>query len=194
MSTSDLRGSDPEIEMVHAVRDGDVAAFEALVKTYYEPLLRFAFGYVKSRVVGEELLQDVFFHLWEQRAQWEVRDTVRGYLFAATRNRALNWLRRVALEQRWADGAAADGNGDLAILPRPQSPDERLALAELDEAIRAAIEQLPPRCRETFILSRLHHLSHEQIGEVMGVSEKTVQAQIGKALHSLRQALAPWRE
>jgi RNA polymerase sigma-70 factor (ECF subfamily) len=65
-------------------------------------------------------------------------------------------------------------------------------LAELDRAIRAAVDRLPPRCREAFQLSREHQLSYEQIAETMGTSVKTVQEQIGRALRALRSSLAEW--
>lgn len=187
----DPHDSDHELELVHRIRGGDAAAFEALFTAYYEPLLRFAFGYVKTRGVAEELVQDVFFHLWAQRERWDVQDTVRAYLYATARNRSLNWLRRGAVEQRWAERVEADGDGD-ATFPRLERADERLRLAELDAAIRAAIDRLPPRCRETFVLSRYHHLTYEQIAEVMGTSVKTVQEQIARALRALRAGLAPW--
>lgn len=192
MAATDPRDSDVELQLIRRVRDGDSGAFETLFVTYYEPLLRFAFGYVKIPGVAEELVQDVFFHLWAQRERWDVQDTVRAYLYAATRNRSLNWLRRGALEQRWADRAGVD-DAD-GIFPRSERADERLGVAELDAAIRAAIDRLPPRCRETFVLSREHHLTYEQIAEVMGISVKTVQEQIARALRALRAGLAPWLE
>ena len=201
MASSDPRNADVELELIRRVREGDTGAFEVLFTTYYEPLLRFALVYVKIRGVAEELVQDVFFHLWSQRERWDVQDTVRAYFYATTRNRALNWLRRGALEQRWADrvNADIDADGDpdetaRAIFPRSERADERLRVAELDAAIHAAVDRLPPRCREAFVLSREHHLTYEQIGEVMGISVKTVQEQIARALRSLRVSLASWLE
>ena len=192
MCPSDTHDSDKELAWARRIRAGDASAFESLFSAYYASLLRFTFGYVKARSVAEELVQDTFFHLWLQRERWEVRETVRAYLYTATRNRALNWLRRRAMEQRWTDNA--DDSTDVAFVPRMERADERAQMTELDAAIHAAIDQLPPRCRETFVLSRQHHLSHEQIADVMGISVKTVQEQMGRALRALRHSLAEWLE
>jgi RNA polymerase sigma-70 factor (ECF subfamily) len=180
-----------ELALARRVRAGDTEAFESLFTGYYEALLRYAFGYVKSRPAAEEMVQDVFFTCWVQREQWQVEGSVKGYLYAMTRNRALNWLRRNSVERRWA--ATLDrGFGASRVLPRAELADQAAGVAELDRAIRAAVDRLPPRCREAFQLSREHQLSYEQIAEAMGTSVKTVQEQIGRALRSLRTSLAEW--
>lgn len=174
------------------IRAGDTDAFEALFMAYYEPLVQFAFTHVGERASAEEVVQEVLLRVWEQRAQWEVRDSVRAYLYGATRNRALNWLRRSQLEQRWTIGAGAAADDESAAVPHAIPADERLQLREIDDAIRRAIARLPERRREVFVLSRQHHLTHEQIAAVLGISIKTVQEQIGRALKALRVSLADW--
>jgi RNA polymerase sigma-70 factor (ECF subfamily) len=191
MPSSAPRDSAHELELARRIRDGDAAAFEALFTAHYEALLRYAFSYMKTRTLAEELVQDVFFTLWAQRERLEIQDTVRAYLYASTRNRALNWMRRRALEQEWARQVNTAGD---PILPRRERADEYVHTAELSAAIRAAIDQLPPRSREAFVLSRHHHLTYEQIAEVMGISVKTVQEQIARALRALRARLAGWLE
>jgi RNA polymerase sigma-70 factor, ECF subfamily len=180
-----------ELALAERVRDGDTAAFETLFTAYYEPLLRYAVGYVKSRPAAEEMVQDVFLTCWVQREQWQVEGSVKGYLYAMTRNRALNWLRRGSVERRWA-ASVERTPGASRLVPRQDPADQATRLAELDRAIRAAVDRLPPRCREAFQLSREHQLSYEQIAETMGTSVKTVQEQIGRALRALRLSLADW--
>lgn len=193
MPESDAERSDRDAQWVQSVRRGDSGAFEALFLAYYERLVRFTYGYVKTRSAAEEVVQDVFLNIWAQRDRWDVQGAVRTYLYAATRNRALNRIRRSELEQSWADGVGAEETV-TAILPRVPQANEQAELAELDAAIRRAIDQLPPRCRETFVLSRQHHLSYEQIAAVMEISVKTVQEQIARALRALRASLAGWLE
>jgi len=193
MPESDAERTDRDAQWVQGVRRGDSAAFEALFSAYYERLVRFTYGYVKTRSAAEEVVQDVFLNIWAQRERWDVQGAVRTYLYAATRNCALNRPRRSELEQRWSDGVG-DEKDVTAIVPRVPQANEQAELAELDAAIRRAIDQLPPRCRETFVLSRQHHLSYEQIAEVMEVSVKTVQEQIARALRALRASLAGWLE
>lgn len=193
MSSSDPRRSAELLDWLRRVRAGDVAAFEALFTAYYEPLVRFAFGYVKGREPAEELVQDIFLALWEQRARWDVHEAVHTYLYTMTRNRSLNWLRRQALEQR-SMASAESGDAEVAALPQPEHTDDRLRLAELDQALLAAVDRLPPRCREAFVLSRQHHLTYAEIARVMKISERTVQEQIVRALRALRADLAAWLE
>jgi len=180
-----------ELALARRVRAGDTDAFEALFTAYYEALLRYAFGYVKSRQAAEEMVQDVFLTCWVQREQWQVEGSVKGYLYAMTRNRALNWLRRGSVERRWT-ATIERGPAPVRLLPRQDPADQATHLDELDRAIKEAVDRLPPRCREAFTLSREYQLSYEQIAEAMGTSVKTVQEQIGRALRALRISLAEW--
>lgn len=184
--------SAPELEWIRRVRAGDQAAFEALFSAYYASLLRFAFGYVKNRAAAEEVVQDMFLKFWVQREQLDVHDTVRMYFYAATRNRALNWRRRNGLERAWAESVADPAIDAGTVIPRVEFADERAQATELAAAIRAAVDRLPPRSREAFLLSREHQLTYEQIARVMGISVKTVQEQMVRALRALRISLADW--
>lgn len=176
---------------VAAIRAGDANAFDALVVAHYESLLRLAFSYLGTRESAEEAVQDVFLAIWERRGEWSPHGALRPYLFSATRNRAFTQLRHRRVEHRLAD-AAASGRDVLPFAPARQSADEAQRGAELDAAIRAAIDRLAPRTREAFVLSRQQHMSHAEIAHVMGTSIKTVQEQIGRALKVLRGELADW--
>ena len=78
---------------------------------------------------------------------------------------------------------------ETTLAPRA---DRDLADHQIDAAVRAAINELPPRCREVFELSRIHGLKYAEIAETLGISQKTVEAQMGKALRVMRERLAPW--
>lgn len=185
--------------LVERVRAGDEVAFETLFRTYFAPLASLAHTYVRSREIAEELVQDVLLRVWEGRATWEVHGTLRVYLYAAVRHRAINHLRkrRVAdrVDRAAADAASDDGvgwGGAFAALAPP--PDAALETTELEAAVERAIAELPERCRETFVLSRRHELGQAEIAAVMGTSIKTVQAQMYKARQVLRRRLAAWLE
>lgn len=193
MRQPDLEETDRDAEWLTRIRGSDRGAFDALFLAYHDPLVRFAYGYLKRSSAAEEIVQDVFFNIWVHREQWEVQNSVRTYLYTAVRNRAFNVLSRGAREEQWV-ASVGDREDAPTMLPRVAPADERAELAELDAAIQRAIDRLPPRCRETFVLSRRHHLSHEQIASVMGLSVKTVQEQIGRALRALRVSLAAWLE
>jgi RNA polymerase sigma-70 factor (ECF subfamily) len=175
-------------DVVARVRAGDERAFEALFRTYYDGLCSFVIRYVHDRAPAEELVQDLFAALWARRGAWEVRGgagSVRAYLFAAARNRALNLRARRAVERDWEADEA-----DVRSLHRaPPQPDEALDAAELHARLDAAIESLPERCRLVMQLRWREQLSYAEIAEVMGISPKGVENQLSRGLKALRDRL-----
>ena len=136
---------------------------------------------------AEEVAQDVMLELWRRRTTITVDTSLQGYLFRATRNRALNQIRHDKVIQRGAIFAANEqvthARGDRDIRQD-----------EIDDALQQAIQTLPPRCREVFELSRVQGLKYQEIADALSISIKTVEAQMGKALRILREKLAPLLE
>lgn len=175
--------TDPEL--LARLRAGDAGAFDAIFRRWYEPLVRLAEGMLRERAVAEEIAQDVMLELWRRRESLDADGTPQAYLFQATRNRALNHVRARKVRERSepfvacaeAVGAEADG---------------LLVEEEMEVALRAAMDALPPRCREVFELSRVQGLRYAEIASTLGVSVKAVEAQMGKALRVMRERLARW--
>src|SRR6266496_6273697 len=88
-------------DLVARIRAGDEAAFEAMFRTYYDPLCRYVSACLGSRDAAEDAVQGVFVRIWEDRARWVVSD-VRHYLYAAVRRRAISQVRRIAVQRRAA--------------------------------------------------------------------------------------------
>ena len=174
-----------ERDLLGRIREGDEGAFDAVFRDHYAPLVRTAEAMLHRRDVAEEIVQDVLLALWKRRATLVVEDSLRGYLFRATRNRALNHLRHAAIERK--------AEPELASAEPPDAPaPATLVHEEIDAALRHAVSSLPPRCREVFELSRVHGLRYAEIAATLDISVKTVEAQMGKALRTLRELLAPW--
>lgn len=174
---------------VARIRSSDAVAFEAMFRTYYAPLHAFARGCVPDVAAVDEVVQDVFCWIWEHRATWVVDTSLKTYLYGAVRNRALNQARRQRLATRWEDRAVAER------LTRPElgcaePADARVVQDDFARALRRAIERLPARCREAYLLRWIHHLSYKDVAAQMGTSVKTVEIQIAKALKTLRAGLA----
>jgi RNA polymerase sigma-70 factor, ECF subfamily len=174
---------------VARIRSGDALAFEAMFRTYYAQLHAFARGYVHEAAGVEEVVQDVLCWIWEHRAGWTVDTSLKTYLYGAVRNRALNHSRRQRLAARWEQKAVAER------LARPDTlyaepADARVVEDDFARALQHAIERLPARCREAYVLRWIHHLSYKDVAAQMGTSVKTVEIQIAKALKALRQGLA----
>ena len=169
------------------LRRDDRAAFEGLFRAYSAALCTFAWGYVRSLEVAEGIVQDVFLKLWKGRTSWDPACGVRAYLYAAVRNGALDHLKHRRVVERWA------------AEPRPPSPaeptpEEELQHKELEAAVQAATARLPERCRLVFTLSRQHGLTYAEIADVLGISPKTVEAQMRRAFALLKQALGAYLE
>lgn len=164
---------------------GDEAAFDTIFRAWYAPLVRIAEGIVRERAVAEEVVQEVLLEVWRRREQLGDEEAPRAYLIRAARNRALNHVRHLRVEQRGAPKAA----GPTESAPTGAA---HVVEAEIEVALRAAVAELPPRCREVFELSRVHGLSYADIARSLEISVKTVEAQMGKALRLLRERLAPW--
>ncbi len=160
---------------------GDRDAFEQVFRTHYRPLCAFALQYVKDGDRAQDLVQDLFVRLWQERERLQVATSIKSYLFAAVRNRCLNAL-------------AATGRLhplDEEMHDRPQEDDRtETEHAERAARVQAAIEALPEERRKVFRLSRNEGLKYHEIAERLGISIKTVENQMGKALKTLREELA----
>jgi len=175
-------------ELLERLRGSDGAdeAFDSIFRAWYAPLVRAAEAMLRDRAAAEEVVQDMMLTLWQRRETLEVDESLRAYLYRATRNRALNHLRRQRVELR-GEPYLGDRNATAPIA------DSALGERELAEAIHDAVGALPPRCREVFELSRAHGLTYAEIAKTLEISVKTVEVQMGKALRVLRERLAAWR-
>lgn len=179
-------------ELFRRVISGDSSALEALFHQYVDQLCSFAFAHARSRDAAEEVVQDVFVWLWEHRATVEPPTSVAGYLHAAVRNRALNVVRHQAAELRLHERQAREAAPGAA--PRAFArPDAIVEAHDLRDALARAIDGMPLRCREVFILARNAQLTYAEIATVLELSPKTVEIHMSRALAILRARLASWR-
>ena len=170
--------------LTRRIREGDAAAFEVVFRAHYAELCAFVRAHVGSTAIAEELVQDVLLHVWHGRAQLDPHQSLRQYLYRAARNHTINYLKRRRVEDRSLH--------DTATLPLPSSAatDDEVRTHELAHAIDQAVASLPERCRVIFVMSRENGLSYSAIAEVLGISVKTVETQMGRALKALRAQLA----
>lgn len=160
------------------------ARFGGLFRQSYPELCSFVTQFVRSRALAEELVQDLFLRLWERRASWEAELPTRSYLYRAARNRAIDFLKHERVVERTARTVT-----ELTLEPvQPLEPEDADTDA-LRDAIQAAVAQLPERTRQVFVLSRGHGLGYAQIADALGISVKTVEAQMARAFRLLRGRL-----
>jgi len=166
--------------------DDPRSAFRALFEVFYPQLLRFALFYVRQKEVAEELVQDVFVKIWQRRHFLPSVQNLRSYLFTATRHHCLNQLQKAALPLVSLDELPSE-----AVLTDDFHPENAFLLEETRLGIQGAIAQLPPQCRLIFSLVREQGLSYREVAEVLDLSPRTVESQMGIALKKLAAALRP---
>ena len=181
--TNEPETSAAELVWVDRIRAGDVDAFEALYRRYWQRLYAFAFRYVRSKEDAEEVVQDVFFRIWRGRADWVPAGAVRNYVYCAVRNAARDRLERAAVARRWGGPV-----GQVATAAAIQS---ELEAAELVAAVQRALDELPPKRSAVCKLRLIDELSYAQIADRLGIGEKTVETQLARGLKFLRDQIRP---
>jgi RNA polymerase sigma-70 factor, ECF subfamily len=174
--------------LVERVRAGDTGAFETVYRAIYTPLWRFAFRLVHSGDAANDVVQDVFLSIWAQRATLSIRTTIRAYLYGATRQRAMRYIRH----QGVIDRAAAAGVLDLAPVLSPQevvAADVHTEHEELIRTLRLAIHALPERQRLAMLLYLDDDLTPSEIASTLGVTAVAARKLLAKATERLRKAL-----
>lgn len=180
------RADTSDSALVGRIREGDEIAFELLFRSYYLRLCRFTLYLIRDFSDSEQLVQDVFLNVWQMRAHWSPRGTVRSYLYRAARNQALNYLRHKQIA-----GSIEDIESQSAEIAQA-GLEEDYERKELAVAVQQATELLPPQCRLVFALHRQDGLTYSEIADVLGISTKTVETHIGRALKTLRKILKPY--
>ena len=149
----------------------------------FKGLVYFALQFTKDLDTAREITQEAFISLWEKRETIDLSKPVKTYLTTTVRNKCLNWLR----DNKKFNRDILDIEGLLS--DRIYTPPDRLVEAEIRIKITSAIEELPEKCREIFVLSRNENLKYQQIANRLQISVKTVETQMSKALQHMRQRL-----
>lgn len=158
-------------------------AFKGFYDLTYDRLFRIAYYYLKHEEWAQEVVLDVFLTLWKQRDTLAAVQNIEDYCFILTRNASLNYLEK---ETRQNDSLSADLTESDASDP---SPEEYLISEELFARYVKALDRLPERRREVFIRIREEKQSYAQVAEELGISVKTVDAQLQKAVSRLKEML-----
>ena len=136
--------------------------------------------YVQVSDEADEIVNDAFMAVWDNRQSLELNQNLKPYLYTVVRNKSLN-----ALKKKKIDTASIEDWVELPQMPHNTALDQ-LEFKETQALINAAIRLLPPRCQQIFILSRKEQFSHKQIAEIMDLSEKTIENQITIAIKAIK--------
>jgi len=171
-----------DTELLQLLAQNNEGAIDLIFKRYYSYLCRSCYRIVAHTEKSEDLVQDVFFELWKKRDSLRINTSLKAYLKRATLNKALNHIRDERIKSVGEEPLLFEASKQI-------SAQQGLEKKELQERINQAISQLPERCRLVFVLSRHEEMTYQQIADKMGISIKTVENQITKALKLLRKSL-----
>jgi RNA polymerase sigma-70 factor (ECF subfamily) len=157
-------------------------AMKRIYDLYYVPLCCYAARYVTSRFIAEEIVSDVMYKRWQNRHSGYRTETFREYLFTATRNTTLNYLKQQQNQKKLTDRWAEQLRNELV----EETPLDKLITEELHLRINRLMDMLPEQCRKAFLMSRMDDMTYEEIAAQMDISVNTVKYHIKIALQKLR--------
>jgi len=167
-----------EAQFVRSLSQGNILAFNTLFRAYSGRLYRFAYGYLKSEAVSEELVQEVFTRIWENRKSLKSEYSFKSYLFTIAFNIIKKQFRREACNSEYFRTRVTE-DFDLETT-------KKINYDSLHQYISELVDKMPGRRREIFIKSRFEGLSIKEISKELNISHKTVENQLTDALKFLR--------
>lgn len=170
-----------DVELIDLLRSGDETAFTELYNRHWKFMFTAAFNALRHKEDSMDVCQTVFLWLWENRLEIAIKTNLKAYLHTAVKYKIANLIRSGKVREKLLD--------DILLLDIRADEVLELEIKELKNFITQLVGELPDKCREVFLLSRDEHLSHKQISEKLGISEKTVDDHITRALKKLRAPL-----
>jgi len=170
-------------ENIETLNGLDVEKFSGLFRKYYEPLYFFAGRFVKDPPTAESIVQDVFVNLWDHRKTLNIKTSVKAYLYTSVKNSCINFVKRENFFSSMDnDSEHRDNSG--------RTPDAKLEETEIHCAVHNAINALPEKCRQIFVMCKFDNLSYNEIADIQNVSINTVKTQLKRAVKTLSKNLA----
>jgi len=177
-------------DLLMAVRAGDPRAFGALHAQYAPALVSLAARRIDDVSAAEDLVQDVFLNVWTNRQELALRASPGTYLYRAVQNRVSNYHRRRKIERAAQELVAQDVDVTEALFDSHAEVDARLDERWMTTTMEMAIASLPPKARETYRLVRQEKRSYADAARVLGISVKTVEMHMTRALRHLRSRMS----
>jgi RNA polymerase sigma-70 factor (ECF subfamily) len=179
-----------EPEVVEKLKCGDKKAYESLFMTHYKNLVLYAKKFVVDTEIARDIVQDVFFYLWEKRNTLNIDKSISSYLFRSVRNACINHLKRDSLKEDYIKQFLLTINGQELSTDKSLDVHELVVHKDLLQRIELIIESLPDQCKNMFRMSRFRGLKNKEIAEIYSVSTRTVETQIYRALKVLKEDLS----
>jgi RNA polymerase sigma-70 factor (ECF subfamily) len=167
---------------IEKMKAGDRESFNQVFRRYYSPMVRFCIRYVADSDIASEIVQDLFVKLWSNREKISFNTSFESYMLTSVRNSALTYINK--------ERSHAEAN--LRVFSEESDntdPSETLQSNNLEESYRKILKDMPEKRREVFLASRYDGLKYSEIAEKLGISQKTVEAQMSAAIKQLKDGL-----
>jgi len=171
-------------ELVKLLKTGDMSAFDIIYKRYSRRLYGFVFRYIKQESDTEEIVQEVFIKIWKSRDKIDVYSSFESFLFTIAHNATINLLKKKATEQKYVEHVKS-----LQRIEETYELTDEIHYQELKHKLQGLLDELSPRQKEIFQLSREEGLSHKEIAEKLGISTNTVKNHMVTTLSFLKSKL-----
>ena len=166
-----------DLLLVSLIKKGDSKALESLFRKYYPSLCRFAAYFTSRSDLAEEIVADVFFKIWEKRETLMIDRNLRSYLFTATRHTSINYMKQ---EKHTMEDLSDD------LVECNPSPMDVLIYEEFEVNMHKLVDILPQKRKVIFQLNRFEGFTYNEIAEILTLSSKTVENQMGKAIKQMK--------
>lgn len=166
---------------------GDEEAFKKIYYLFYKKLYLFSLALVKTREAAEEIAEDVFIKIWQQKTQIAAIRNLRVYLYIATKNTSLNYLSKKAKDNL----TQPFDNINIDLFKSSSTPEELMITAEMYRKIQQQVEALPLRCKMIFKLIREDGLKYKEVSDILNISVNTIDVQMAIAVKKIAGALKP---
>src|ERR1700754_108679 len=158
--------------------------FEQVFKSHFKSLHSYACTIMRDPMPAEEIVQNIFLKLWEKKEEITIKENISVYLYRAVHNESLNYLRHRKVRSAYQSYAMRQHKQT-----EQEKPAEKVVMKELEKKLEVALHELPEQCRTIFQMSRFEDLKYREIADRLGLSVKTIENQMGKALKLLRLKL-----
>ena len=178
--------NDQDIALQQRLSRGDETAFQETFELYFRVLVLFATKFSLEKEIAEDLVQDVFVKLYEQKDRLQFHSSLKAFLYQSVRNKCIDLIRSTKTRERHhveiKAGAEIEG----------LNSEELMMQSELEEKIYLSISQLPDQCQLIFKMNRFEGKKNQEIADELNISKRTVETQISKALKILREEIYPY--
>lgn len=166
------------------IKEGNIKTFEKVFREYYIPLCYYSTSITGRMDVAEEIIQDLFYKIWRDRESLRIYSSLKNYLYGAVRNKSLQYHEHKQVQEKHKQTVLTHENESSAY-----TPDKELEYKELETLVQRTLEKMPDRRRKIFRMHRFEKKKYAEIAHIFSISIKTVEAEMTKALQSLRKEI-----